>query len=56
MTGRRVPIGTVANRYGVPATTLRYLKAAIEECLACGCQQPQRCRLLTLPPIDWCTD
>jgi MerR family redox-sensitive transcriptional activator SoxR len=122
MTGRRVPIGTVADRYGVPATTLRYwedlgllppqersggqrrydldalrrimfirmakqsglslnairallagndhrgptfdqrvdelnqLKATIEECLACGCQQPQRCRLLTLPPIDWCTD
>ena len=23
MTGRRVPIGTVADRYGVPATTLR---------------------------------
>jgi len=136
MAGRRFAIGTVADRYGVPATTLRYwedfgllppqerssgqrrydqdalrrimfirmakqsglslnairallagndhrgltfddwaqiahqqlevidqrvselnhLKAAIEECLACGCQQPQRCRLLTLPPIDWCTD
>jgi len=137
MAGRRVSIGTVADRYGVPATTLRYwedigllppqersggqrpydldalrrvlfirmakqsglslkairallagndhhhgptfddwaqvarqqlevidqrvselnhLKAAIEKCLACGCQQPQRCRLLTLPPIDWCTD
>jgi MerR family transcriptional regulator, redox-sensitive transcriptional activator SoxR len=136
MAGRRVAIGTVADRYGVPATTLRYwedigllppqersggqrrydldalrrvmfirmakqsglslnairtllagnddhsptfddwarvarqqldvidqrvselhqLKAAIEECLACGCQQPQRCRLLTLPAIDWCTD
>jgi MerR family redox-sensitive transcriptional activator SoxR len=136
MAGRRVPIGTVADRYGVPATTLRYwedvgllppqersggqrrydlhalrrvmfirmakqsglslnairallagndqhgptfddwarvareqlevidqrvselthLKAAIEEYLACGCQQPQRCRLLTLPPIEWCTD
>lgn len=136
MAGRRVPIGTVADRYGVPATTLRYwedagllppqersggqrrydhdalrrvmfirmakqsglslnairallavndhhgptfddwarvarqqlevidqrvselnhLKATIEECLACGCQQPQRCRLLTLPPIEWCTD
>jgi DNA-binding transcriptional MerR regulator len=24
MAGRRVPIGTVADRYGVPATTLRY--------------------------------
>jgi hypothetical protein len=35
---------------------LSQLKAAIEECRACGCQQPQRCRLLTLPPIDWCTD
>jgi MerR family redox-sensitive transcriptional activator SoxR len=136
MAGRRVPIGTVADRYGVPATTLRYwedvgllppqersggqrrydlhalrrvmfirmakqsglslnairallagddqrgptfddwarvareqlavidrrvselnhLKATIEECLACGCQQPQRCRLLTLPSIEWCTD
>ena len=136
MANRRVPIGTVSDRYGVPATTLRYwedagllppqerssgqrrydldalrrvmfirmakqsglslnairalldgndrpgptfddwaqvarqqlevidqrvsdlkeLKAAIEECLACGCQQPQRCRLLTLPPVDWCTD
>jgi MerR family transcriptional regulator, redox-sensitive transcriptional activator SoxR len=136
MAGRRIPIGTVADRYGVPATTLRYwenagllpppqrsggqrrydpdalrrimfirmakqsglslnairalladdnhhgptfddwarvarqqlevidqrvselneLKATIEECLACGCQQPQRCKLLTLPPIDWCTD
>ena len=136
MTGRRVPIGTVADRYGVSATTLRYwedlgllppqersggqrrydldalrrimfirmakqsglslnairallagndhhgptfddwarvarqqlevidqrvdelnqLKATIEECLACGCQQPQRCKLLTLPAIDWCTD
>ncbi len=136
MAGRSVPIGTVADRYGVPATTLRYwedigllppqqrsggqrrydldalrrimfirmakqsglslnairllldsddhhgptfddwarvareqlevidqrvselnhLKAAIEECLACGCQQPQRCRLLALPPVEWCTD
>jgi MerR family redox-sensitive transcriptional activator SoxR len=136
MAGHKVPIGTVADRYGVPATTLRYwedtgllppqersggqrrydhdalnrimfirmakqsglslnairallagndchgptfddwarvarqqlevidqrvselnhLKTAIEECLACGCQQPQRCALLTLPPIDWCTD
>ncbi|HTW01931.1 MAG TPA: MerR family transcriptional regulator [Streptosporangiaceae bacterium] len=35
---------------------LNDLKAAIEECLACGCQQPQRCRLLTLPLVDWCTD
>jgi hypothetical protein len=34
---------------------LNDLKAAIEECLACGCQQPQRCKLLTLPPIEWCT-
>jgi MerR family transcriptional regulator, redox-sensitive transcriptional activator SoxR len=136
MAGRRVPIGTVADRYGVPATTLRYwedvgllppqersggqrrydldalrrvmfirmakqsglslnairallagddqhgptfddwarvareqlavidrrvselnhLKATIEECLACGCQQPQRCSLLRLPSIEWCTD
>jgi MerR family transcriptional regulator, redox-sensitive transcriptional activator SoxR len=136
MADRGVPIGTVASRYGVPVTTLRYweqvgllppperssgqrrydldalrrvtfirmakqsglslsaiggllagddgpgptfdhwarvarrqlevidqrvsefkhLKAAIEECLACGCQQPQRCGLLTLPPIDWCND
>jgi MerR family transcriptional regulator, redox-sensitive transcriptional activator SoxR len=136
MAGRRVPIGTVADRYGVPATTLRYwedigllppqersggqrrydvdalrrvmfirmakqsglslnairallagndhpgpsfddwarvarqqlevidqrvrelndLRSTIEECLACGCQQPQRCRLLALPSIDWCTD
>jgi MerR family transcriptional regulator, redox-sensitive transcriptional activator SoxR len=136
MAGRRVPIGTVADRYGVPATTLRYwedigllppqersggqrrydvdalrrvvfirmakqsglslnairdllagdddhspafddwalvarqqlevidqrvselnnLKAAIEACLACGCQQPRRCNLLKLPPMDWCTD
>jgi MerR family transcriptional regulator, redox-sensitive transcriptional activator SoxR len=35
---------------------LSQLKTAIEECLACGCQRPQRCPLLTLPPIDWCTD
>jgi MerR family transcriptional regulator, redox-sensitive transcriptional activator SoxR len=136
MAGRRVPIGVVADRYSVPATTLRYwedigllppqerigghrqydldalrrvmfirmakqsglslnairallagndrqgptfddwarvarqqlevidqrvselneLKAAIEECLACGCQQPKRCTLLALPPIEWCTD
>jgi len=136
MAGRRVSIGTVADRCGVPATTLRYwedigllppqersggqrrydldalrrvmfirmakqsglslnairallagddhhspafddwvrvarqqlevidqrvselnnLKAAIEACLACGCQQPRRCRLLKLPPMDWCTD
>ena len=136
MAGRRVPSGTVADRYGVPATTVRYwedigvlppqessggqrrydldalrrvvfirmaiqsglslntirallagagyhspafddwarvarqqleviargvselnnLKAAIEACLACGCQQPRRCSLLKLPPIDWCTD
>lgn len=136
MAGHWIPIGTVADRYGVPATTLRYwedagllppqersggqrrydvdalrrimfirmakqsglslsairallaggnhhgpdfddwarvarqqlevidqrvselneLKATIEECLACGCQQPQRCKLLTLPPIEWCTD
>ena len=35
---------------------LNHLRAAIEECLACGCQQAQHCRLLTLPPIDWCTD
>jgi MerR family transcriptional regulator, redox-sensitive transcriptional activator SoxR len=35
---------------------LNRLKTAIEECLACGCQQPQRCRLLALPAIDWCTD
>jgi MerR family transcriptional regulator, redox-sensitive transcriptional activator SoxR len=136
MAGRRVPIGTVADRYGVPATTLRYwedtgfpppqersggqrrddmdalrrvafirmakqsglslntirallaaddhhspafddwarvarqqlevidqrvselndLKAAIEACLACGCQQPRRCNLLKLPPMDWCID
>jgi MerR family transcriptional regulator, redox-sensitive transcriptional activator SoxR len=134
--GHRVPIGTVADRYRVPATTLRYwedtgllppqqrsggqrrydldalrrimfirmakqsglslnairallagsdhhsptfddwarvarqqlevidqrvnelhdLKATIEACLACGCQQPERCTLLTLPSIDWCTD
>ena len=136
MAGRRVPIGTVADRYGVPATTLRSwedigllppqersggqrrydmdalrlvvfirmakqsglslnairallagddhhspafddwarvarqqlavidqrvselndLRAAIEACLACGCQQPRRCSLLKLPPADWCTD
>lgn len=136
MAGRRFPIGTVADRFGVPATTLRYwedigllprqqrsggqrrydrdalrritfirmakqsglsldairallaandhhgpafedwarvarqqldvidqrvselnhLKVTIEECLACGCQHPQRCRLLTLPPTEWCTD
>jgi MerR family transcriptional regulator, redox-sensitive transcriptional activator SoxR len=35
---------------------LNQVKAAIEECLACGCQQPERCRLLALPPIEWCTD
>jgi MerR family redox-sensitive transcriptional activator SoxR len=35
---------------------LNHLRATIEECLACGCQQPQRCRLLTLPPIEWCAD
>jgi hypothetical protein len=35
---------------------LNHLKATIEECLSCGCQQPQRCKLLTLPPTDWCTD
>jgi hypothetical protein len=28
MAGRRVPIGTVADRYGVPATTLRYWEDA----------------------------
>jgi MerR family redox-sensitive transcriptional activator SoxR len=136
MAGRWLPIGTVADRYGVPATTLRYweeigllprpprsggqrrydpdalrrimfirmakhsglslnairallagndhygptfddwaevarqqlqvidrhvselnhLKATFEECLACGCQQPRRCKLLALPQVDWCTD
>jgi MerR family transcriptional regulator, redox-sensitive transcriptional activator SoxR len=128
--GRRLPIGTVAGRYGVPATTLRYweqigllpaqervagqrrydldavrrikfirmaaraglslddirtllaghadhsptftdwataardqlaaidrriadlghLRATIEDCLACGCQNARRCQLLTAPP------
>jgi MerR family transcriptional regulator, redox-sensitive transcriptional activator SoxR len=128
--GRRLAIGTVAERYGVPATTLRYweqvgllpaqervagqrrydldavrrikfirmasraglsledirtllaghvdhsptftdwataardqlaaidrriadlghLRATIEECLACGCQNARRCQLLTAPP------
>lgn len=28
---------------------LARLRATIEECLTCGCQHPQRCRLLTLP-------
>jgi len=35
---------------------LNHVKAAIEACLACRCQSPQRCRLLTLPPTEWCTD
>jgi MerR family transcriptional regulator, redox-sensitive transcriptional activator SoxR len=29
---------------------LGHLRATIEECLACGCQNARRCQLLTTPP------
>jgi MerR family redox-sensitive transcriptional activator SoxR len=63
MTGRRVPIGTVASRYGVPATTLRYWEdlGLLPPQERSGGQRrydPDALRrvMLTLPPIDWCTD
>jgi len=31
---------------------LHTLKATIEECLACGCQHPRRCKLLNVLPMQ----
>jgi MerR-like DNA binding protein len=66
MAGRRVPTWTVADRCGVPATTLRWRTSA-----SCRSQErsggqrrydPDALRRVTfismakLPPVEWCTD